>query len=1166
MNNLFGIGILFELRDNIGNRLRGISRSLEETETQAEQTAHSINSLQNVLQEGSSFQLTARETQRLSSLLEGTSREAESFNRRMQHMAHYLGGEVSESTKQAYATMQVLRREVSLTSRQYGSYSQETMDARNRLTEFALALNDTAFKQIYMRGQLGLTTQQLQQQANGIRLNARMTKLMGNQIAIMNQRMEGLQKLGIKPEMMMPPSTPGQFDLLNDSMKHNVSTLNTLSLGYRNLGQKMEKVIKNYSAQKVAIREANGDMVRYGSILRGITTGLANFNIAIMGLATASALFYGGMFKLAIDHRKSLEELCTTIKGKVLKAMEPLIHVAAKFLEVTLKTIGALADWVNKFNQAHPILANILSVITFLAPAMTMLLLPLALGVGLWKGWMLVLNQVWTLFGGVVALVGTASSTFLVLATVIGVLVGAFIHLWNTNKDFKENMIKAWETIKTTVTDALEYIKQSFTKNFTPVLETGKKVVQSFSEVFKTTFGIIKDIVNITWESISSVFGIKGKETGDILKNAFDVSISFIAQKLDMFLMKVKMVLDNVNRFLTKHREEIVNTFKGVVEPTIKFIEQVWTNANTVISLALQTMGSIVTGVLDNLRVFWNKHGYEVSNTVSSIVATVQEFSSKIQEFIGTALDIISSWWKEHGTEVMSTVTQMITTVGNIFNRLASVVSTIFGGIVSFLSKHGETIKTILTVAWTVISTVILDTLNSILGFIEGVISTIQGIIKVFSSVLQGDFKGMWEGIKQTFTGALQAIYNGVMVYLNVGLLKSVKGLAKGFTGAIKSMWSGIKSLFSEGVTRCYVFADDLVKGIVKRLQGMPQTLAKVFDDIVKFIANGLKTGFDNAIALCSNFVTGIKNFFIKLVTDLPTMMSNLWSSIVGAVNNGISFCLSYISTFVSNVLAFFSSLLSMAQQIWSIGLNYIRTLVSGFVSNIIAFFSNFRSNITNIFTTLLNTGKNIFTNLVNAIKNTVSKIPSAIKTPVQNAISYLKGISLVQIGKDMIQGLANGIKSMASTVVNSVKGVVDGAVKKAKSLLKINSPSKLFRQFGAWTSEGLAIGITREAPKVVDSMDNMTRSTIDVAEVNMKQTPNFLTSLGKSSTDTPKVQPKEVAPNTNSTFNYNITINADNNNLGNDPKKFANEIYKEIKRLQQLEDSMKYKPTNLVF
>ena len=85
-----------------------------------------------------------------------------------------------------------------------------------------------------------------------------------------------------------------------------------------------------------------------------------------------------------------------------------------------------------------------------------------------------------------------------------------------------------------------------------------------------------------------------------------------------------------------------------------------------------------------------------------------------------------------------------------------------------------------------------------------------------------------------------------------------------------------------------------------------------------------------------------------------------------------------------------------------------------------------------------------------------------------------------------MIQGLINGIKGMASNVVGAINGVVSGAVNAAKKALGINSPSKVFTQFGKWTGEGLAIGIDSESNRVTKASKGLSSSVIGGYNANL--------------------------------------------------------------------------------
>ena len=72
---------------------------------------------------------------------------------------------------------------------------------------------------------------------------------------------------------------------------------------------------------------------------------------------------------------------------------------------------------------------------------------------------------------------------------------------------------------------------------------------------------------------------------------------------------------------------------------------------------------------------------------------------------------------------------------------------------------------------------------------------------------------------------------------------------------------------------------------------------------------------------------------------------------------------------------------------------------------------------------------------------------------------------------------------------------VVMGAVNAAKSALHIGSPSKLFKQYGVWTMEGLGIGINKEGKNVIAGMGNMAQSITDTFNTKL-QIPDIQSNL----------------------------------------------------------------------
>ncbi|NLR08662.1 MULTISPECIES: tape measure protein [Lactobacillaceae] len=99
---------------------------------------------------------------------------------------------------------------------------------------------------------------------------------------------------------------------------------------------------------------------------------------------------------------------------------------------------------------------------------------------------------------------------------------------------------------------------------------------------------------------------------------------------------------------------------------------------------------------------------------------------------------------------------------------------------------------------------------------------------------------------------------------------------------------------------------------------------------------------------------------------------------------------------------------------------------------------------------------------LVSGVTSGMSQVVSAVRNGMQNAVNAAKGFgsALVGAGADLIEGLVRGITSMVGKAVAAVKNVAKSVVNAAKNAMGIGSPSKIFKQYGRWVVEGLAIGL----------------------------------------------------------------------------------------------------------
>ena len=316
------------------------------------------------------------------------------------------------------------------------------------------------------------------------------------------------------------------------------------------------------------------------------------------------------------------------------------------------------------------------------------------------------------------AAIGGISAPVVAVVAVIGTLIAAFAHLWNTNERFREAIIGTWNRIKETVSgfcqgivDRLNALGFSF-KDITDVIKTvWNGLCQFFAPVFEGVFNHIADI-------LSTVTGV--------ITGILDVFIGLFTGNWSQMWNGIKEIFSSVWNGIVSFFSNIMNVLKGVADVVLGWFgtswTEVWTNIKTFFEGIWNGIVSFFTGVWEGIK-----------NTVQTAVMFIGSILEAAFDIITLPFRFIWENCKE--------------TVISVWNRIKSVVTTVINAVSSVISTVMNAIKTVFSTVWNAISTKVSTVVNSI----KTVVTTVFNAIKSVAS-------SVWNGIKSTIGGVVDGI------------------------------------------------------------------------------------------------------------------------------------------------------------------------------------------------------------------------------------------------------------------------------------------------------------------------------------------------------------------------------------------------------------------------
>ncbi|WP_204236143.1 peptidoglycan DD-metalloendopeptidase family protein, partial [Mammaliicoccus sciuri] len=485
-----------------------------------------------------------------------------------------------------------------------------------------------------------------------------------------------------------------------------------------------------------------------------------------------------------------------------------------------------------------------------------------------------------------------------------------------------------------------------------------------------------------------------------------------------------------------------------------------------------ETFRNIVNGafnaIVTGLSALWNG----IKTFLQPVIKAITDFGGELKKTIG-------DFWAENGAQFMQALTNikngfmsLWTTSKPAISAIGTAFSAVFGVIKNVVVAVMPIITGILKVGWTLIQALIVSVWNNIKGVITGALNVIMGVIKVFSGIFTGDFKLMWEGVKQIFAGAFQFLWNLVQLWfvgkifgifkLGFGLIKgivssSLGGVRGTFTVVLKAIWGFVKSIF----TNIWTFIKFIFGNVLKFTKAVWTMIKLAVTNPVKLIlilvratfttlSKVVRAIFTGLSKVVKAIWTGLKNAVVKTAKLLYTLVRNnfqLLRKAVSTIVSALSKAVRATFTFLKNaVVKTIQVLSSTVRAVFSTMSKVLRAIASGLSKAVRATFNALKNAVIKtiklLYTTLravFNTLRKVVTGIVRGLKDAVTgnfrglkdnaiKLITKTKDGIVNGFKgmYNAGKSWIGKLKNFIGDSVSGFKKVASKVG---KGVANGAI-----------------------------------------------------------------------------------------------------------------------------------------
>ena len=523
-----------------------------------------------------------------------------------------------------------------------------------------------------------------------------------------------------------------------------------------------------------------------------------------------------------------------------------------------------------------------------------------------------------------------------------------------------------------------------------------------------------------------------------------------------------------------------------------------WDSFMTSIGKAGTSVGEFISEGLERLGEAFDKVGGVMSIAVSiftKVAMAMLGISGPIGLIISLIVSLVSAWART-GEINADGLTQVFDNLTNTISSAADMISTylpifvqkgteiLLKLIEGITAQIPQMIATITEVINSIVQTLVIILPQLIQAGTQILVSLIQGITQALPSIVQAAIAIM--------QGLLTAIMQALPTLLAAGM-QIIQALVQALEIALPQIIeAGIQILIA------------LIQGIIQMLPAIIEAIIQIIMALVGALIQALPQIIEAGIQILMALIEGIIQMLPAIIDAIIQILVALVSALIAALPQLIDAGVKLITALVQGLIqvipqviagifqilaALLKAIIQHAPQLLAAGVQLLQALIEGIFSLLGSLLSTIGNmlgqmlgRIGSFVGQMMAKGAELISKFVSGIASKIGSAVEKIGEMGSQMISEVDGFvgQMASAGHNFVMGFVNGITGAIGEAANAAANMAKSAFNAAKSVLGIKSPSRKMMKIGAYTAEGMAIGIEGMISTVVDKAEKMAGAVSD--------------------------------------------------------------------------------------